>query len=141
MSLSLAPILTRQAAPVNRIDVGLRYAVVLVCAASAGAHAALTPDHLREGGVGLGGAFLGAAVAPALLALALRRPRPRRWVPPAAVLVLLGTAIAYVLSRTTGLPLLISHPEEVDLVGSVTSATEVAGAIASTFLMIRRDSE
>ena len=53
-------------------------------------------------------------------------------------LVLLGTAAAYLLSRTSGIPGLITDPEAVDLLGVVTSSAEVVAAAAALFLS-RRD--
>ncbi|HEX7107478.1 MAG TPA: hypothetical protein VF218_16035 [Acidothermaceae bacterium] len=141
MALSIAPIL---AAGSSRVNVRLHHAVVLVCAASAGVHAALVPDHLREGGPRLGGAFVVSAVATAVAAVVLRKPR-RAVVAKAALaataLVLLGVAAAYVLSRTTGVPFLITDPEALDPVGAVTSAAEVLGGLASLFLLTRKEVE
>jgi hypothetical protein len=143
MALSIAPILTVRSTQVNA---GVRHAVVLVCAASAGVHAALVPDHLREGGPRLGGAFVLSAVLTALAAVALRRPQqtPRQARAAKATclatgVMLLGTAAAYVLSRTSGLPFLIPDPEELDPIGAVTSAAEVLGGLASLFLMTRKE--
>jgi len=147
MDLSLAPILTVRSTQVN---VGLRHVIVLVCAASAGVHAALVPDHLREGGPRLGGAFVLSAVLAALAAVALRRPQQAPQQTPqqlraakaaylATGLMLLGTAAAYVLSRTSGLPFLIPDPEELDPIGAVTSAAEVLGGLASLFLITRKE--
>ena len=139
MDLSIAPILTARS---TRVNVGLRHAVVLVCAASAGVHAALVPDHLREGGPRLGGAFVLSAVLTALAAVVLRRPLQARAAGAAflaAALVLLGTAAAYVLSRTSGLPFLIPDPEGLDPIGAVTSAAEVLGGLASLFLITRKE--
>jgi hypothetical protein len=53
--------------------------------------------------------------------------------------MLLGTAAAYVLSRTSGLPFLIPDREELDPIGAVTSAAEVLGGLASLFLMTRKE--
>lgn len=128
--------LTGRAARVNvgRRHVVPRYVVTLVCATSAGVHAALVPDHVRES-LPLGVAIAVAAVAPALVALALRRPTHGNRVPLAAIAVLLGIATAYVLSRTTGVPWLITTPEAFDPVGVVTTAAEVLGAVAAALLI------
>jgi hypothetical protein len=115
----------------------LRYLVALVAAGSAGVHAALVPEHLREG-TALGVAFAGTAIALALVAAVTRTPRNDTWAPAAAAAVLLATAAAYLLSRTTGLPGLITDPEEVDLLGAVTSSAEVVAAAAAV-LLSRRD--
>src|SRR3954451_6382259 len=114
-----------------------RYLVALVAAGSAGVHAALVPEHLHESTV-LGVAFAGSAVALALVAVAIRTPGHDTWAPAATAAVLLATAAAYLLSRTTGLPGLITDPEEVDLLGVVTSFAEVVAAAAALHLS-RRD--
>jgi len=44
--------------------------------------------------------------------------------------VLLDVAGCYLLSRTTGIPLVIPDPEPVDIVGTLTSLAEVAAAVA-----------
>lgn len=104
----------------------VRDGVAIVCAASAGVHAALVPAHLHEGPL-IGAAF---ALSVLLLAAAALRVRtssgPAYWV----AAVLLGVAACYLLSRTTGLPLLIPEPEPVDLLGTVTSLAEVAAGVA-----------
>jgi hypothetical protein len=53
--------------------------------------------------------------------------------------MLLGTAAAYVLSRTSGLPFLIPDPEELDPIGAVITAAEVLGGLTSLFLITRKD--
>jgi len=139
MDLPLTPILTVRSTQVN---VGIRHAIVVVCAASAGVHAALVPDHLREGGPRLGGAFVLSAVLAALAAVALRRPQQAAVAKAtylATGLMLLGTAAAYVLSRTSGLPFLIPDPEELDPIGAVITAAEVLGGLASLFLITRKE--
>jgi hypothetical protein len=111
--------------------------VALVCAASAGVHAALVPAHLREGTL-IGVAFVVSVLLLASAALWVRSARgPAYWV----AAVLLGTAGCYLLSRTTGLPPLIPEPEPVDAVGTLTSLAEVAAALAVLGLpRIRKES-
>ena len=141
MDLSIAPILT---AGSSRVNVRLHHAVVLVCAASAGVHAALVPDQLREGGPRLGGAFALSAVATAVAAVLLHKPRSAKVTKTALVataLTLLGVAVAYVLSRTSGLPFLITDPEALDPIGAVTSAAEVLGGLACLSLLARKEVE
>jgi hypothetical protein len=113
--------------------------VTTVCAGSAGVHAALVRPHIAEAGLLLGSAFAAAAVALALAALAVRLPRNDAWAPAAATAVLCVIAASYLLSRTTGIPVLISDPEQLDPLGIVTTAAEVAGAMAGAVLMSRRD--
>lgn len=122
-----------------RVTAVLRYAVTVACAGGAGVHAALVQPHYEEGGLQLGGAFAAAAVALAVSALAVRRPRHDRWAPGLAAGVLTVIAVSYLLSRTIGLPLLISQPEHPDPLGGVTTAAELAGALAGAVLMSRKD--
>jgi hypothetical protein len=117
----------------------LRAAVVLVCAASAGVHAALVPEHLHEGGPLLGGAFALSALALALSALLARLPEYDPWAVELALVVLAANVLAYVLSRTTGLPVLIPDPEEVDLLGVVTTVAEAVGVVAGVALLTRKE--
>jgi hypothetical protein len=127
------------AAPSRAVNVLLRYVVALACAVSAGVHAALVPDHWAEGGPGLGGAFAACALASAVLGVAVRRPERDGWAPAAAAAVLAATVLAYGLSRTAGLPLLVSGPEALDPLGVLTSAAEVLGALSGLLLTIRKD--
>jgi hypothetical protein len=117
----------------------LRIAVPTICAASAGVHAALVPEHLDES-IPLGVAFIVSAVALVLVALVVRSPRHDVWGPILAATVLAMTATAYVLSRTVGLPLLIDTPEAVDPLGVLTAAAEVVGVWACFPLLNRKDS-
>jgi 4-amino-4-deoxy-L-arabinose transferase-like glycosyltransferase len=122
-----------------RVDTVLRYCVTAVCAGSAGVHAALIGPHLEEGGLPLGLAFAAAAAALALAALAVRQPRRNSWAPAAAAAVLCLIAVSYLLSRTTGLPLLIGQAEQLDPLGIATTAAELAGVVAGAALMSRKD--
>jgi hypothetical protein len=101
----------------------------VVCAASAGVHAALVVPHYRES-VTLAAAFAAAAVALAVAAVG----QALLLSPAAAVAVaglLLGVAGAYVVSRTTGIPGVMRHPEPLDRLGAATSCLEVAAAWAA----------
>jgi hypothetical protein len=108
-------------------------AVVLACAASAGAHAGLVPAHLREE-PRLGVAFLVAVVllVSALVAVSLR-PTERR-VLAGAALLLLGLALAYLATRTIGIPVLDPEREAVDAVGVLTTSIEIAGVAFALWL-------
>lgn len=117
----------------------LRYFVAAVCAGSAGVHAALTGPHLAEGGPPLGSAFAAAAAALAVAALAIRQPRHDSWAPMAAAVVLCVIAVSYLLSRSTGIPLLIGTAEQLDPLGAGTTVAELAGAVCSAALMSRKD--
>lgn len=102
-------------------------------------HAALIQPHLAEGGLPLGSAFAVAAAALALAALAVRQPRHDSWAPAVATAVLCLIAVGYLLSRTTGIPLLTGQPEHPDPLGAATTAAELAGAVAGVALMSRKD--
>ena len=100
--------------------------VVVACAASAGAHAALVPAHRRDQ-PGLGLAFVvAAAVLVAVVAALAVRPDSRTTARAAAVMLasLIG---AYAFSVTTGIPWLVQTPEPVDAVGVATKGVEVLG--------------
>jgi hypothetical protein len=107
-----------------------------VCAGSAGVHAALIQPHVLESGL-LGSAFTAAAIALALAALVVRQPRHDAWAIMAATATLCVIAVSYMLSRSTGVPLLIVQPEHVDPLGTVTTAAELAGAVCGAVLMSR----
>jgi hypothetical protein len=99
---------------------------VFACAASAGAHAGLVPAHLSsEPRLGIAFAvavllLLGAAVGLTF------RPSDRR-VATAVALLLAGLVVAYLLTRTTGLPMLDPAPEALDAVGLATNGVEALG--------------
>lgn len=107
--------------------------VVLACAASAGAHAGLVPAHLQEE-PRLGVAFVAAVLLllSAVVAVSLR-PTDRR-VLAVAALVLLGLALAYLATRTTGIPWLDPEREGVDTVGVIATLIETAGAVLALWL-------
>ena len=108
--------------------------LVLVGAISAGVHAGLAPEHLREW-LPLGASFVAAAAAAALgvAALVLRPASP--W--PARVLgALLGSlVVAYAATRLVALPPLDPDREPLDALGVFTSALEAAGLVAALRLV------
>jgi peptidoglycan/LPS O-acetylase OafA/YrhL len=126
------PILTERS---GRPATALRYVVTVVCAASAGVHAALVQPHVEEAGPLLGAAFAAASLALAVTAVAVRQPSHDAWAPAAAAIVLGLLAISYLLSRTTGLPLLITDREELDPLGVLTTGAEFIGALAAAVLI------
>ncbi|MGE5291853.1 MAG: hypothetical protein ACM3ML_32595 [Micromonosporaceae bacterium] len=134
--LSPAPSLAGGRATVN---IGLRYLVTVVCAGSAGVHAALVQPHLRESGVPLAAAFAAAALALALMAVAVRRPQHDSWAPACASALLGVLAGAYDRSRSSGIPLLIGQPEQLDPLGALATAAELTGAFAGALLISRKD--
>jgi hypothetical protein len=107
--------------------------VVLACAASAGAHAGLVPAHLSDE-PRLGAAFLVAVLLllSAIVAVSLR-PTDRR-VLAGATLLLCGLALAYLATRTTGIPVLDPEREAVDVVGVLTTSIEIAGVAFALWL-------
>jgi hypothetical protein len=111
--------------------------VILACAVSAGIHAALVPDHLREG-VAAGTGFAAAAVVLALLALVLTR-EPSELALVAAVLVFAGLIVSYAFVLTMGIPVLHPDVEPADGLAVVTKAVEVIG-LAAAAALIRRPS-
>jgi hypothetical protein len=109
-----------------------RDVVILACAVSAGIHAALVPDHFREGtGPGLG--FVAAAVLPAVLAVVLTKsPSPPALLAAAAVLA--GLIASYALAVTTGVPVLHPDVEPVDGLALFTKAVEAVGLVTAARL-------
>jgi hypothetical protein len=108
--------------------------LVFTCAASAGAHAGLAPAHLN-GEPRLGAAFIVAVVLLVAAAAAVAaRPGDRR-IMSMAGLLLAGLMLAYLASRTTGIPVLDPETEALDAVGVATNAVEVIGALAAFSLI------
>jgi len=107
--------------------------VVLAAAVSAGIHAGLVPEHLGEMPL-LGVSFIFAVLA--LLAIgAAVAIRPETQLPASlAAFLFAGLILAYVASRTTGLPALEPEPEPVDAIGIVTVAVQLAGLLAALWL-------
>jgi len=95
---------------------------------SAGAHAGVVPEHLREApqlGVALvlaAGLLLAAAAALAIRPDSLRAAR-------GAALLLVALLAFYAASRTTGLPLVEPRPEPLDVVGVTAKAAEGLGLV------------
>ena len=111
-------------------------ATALICATSAGVHAGLVMPHAEES-VRMAVAFAIATVALAATAVVMAvRPRPD--VAAATAVLLLGVAAAYVLSRTTGIPGLTTHPEPVDVLGVLVTSLEVSGAVLASWPLTRR---
>jgi hypothetical protein len=114
-----------------------RDALVLSCAISAGVHAALAPEHLREGaGAGMG--FVASTALLAGLCLALTyRPESLLAVGGAGA-VLAGLIVAYGLAHTTGVPALHPEVEPADGLGLATKAVELVGLAAAAHLTAAR---
>jgi drug/metabolite transporter (DMT)-like permease len=135
MTLSVQPSL--HPLPVGD-NVHARVAVACTCAASAGVHAGLVPEHLREAPP-LGVAFALSATLFALAALVIRQPGPRPLAAVGVMVLLLSTALAYVASRTTGIPILSPVPEPADALGASVSVLEVAAAAAAIRILPRKE--
>jgi hypothetical protein len=136
---SVPPVTVLSRAGQPRGDTVPRYCLTAVCAGSAGVHAALIQPHLAESGPLLASAFAVAAAALALVALTVRQPRHDSWAPATAIAVLCLIAAGYLLSRTSGIPLLIAHAEQADPLGAATTAAELAGAAVGAALISRKD--
>jgi hypothetical protein len=107
---------------------------------SAGIHAALVPEHLKEMPP-LGYSFIGAAVIGAALAWALvSRPDDRR-IPVLAGLFCLGQIVTWLLFVTVPIPVFSGTPEPVETIALVSKAVELYGfAIALSLATSRRRS-
>jgi len=130
MNLATGPIVR---APADPVEDAARLVAAVVCAAGAGIHAGLVIAHLDESLI-LGVLFALDAALLGVAAVAInRRGRGVRDVVLVAA-VLAATAMAYVLSRTTGLPGLT--PEPVDWLGALTTLAELAGVSACLLLIL-----
>ena len=100
--------------------------VVVALLGSAGVHAALIPEHLRESPV-LGVAFiLSVVTALGVAGALLLSPSPRTFAIAGGTLV--AFAAAYVYTRVASLAMLGIPHEEPDLLGLGTVALELSGA-------------
>lgn len=112
------------------------YIVRFVCAASAGIHAALAPEHFRES-VAAGMGFAASAVVLAVLAFGLTLRPGNRLATTAAAIVFGGLLVSYVLAVTTGVPLLHPEVEPVESLALATKAIEAIGLLAAVSLIAR----
>jgi hypothetical protein len=103
-----------------------RDALVVCCAISAGVHAALVPEHLRESVVA-GGGFIVATAALVVVTIGLTAWPQSRAVTSFGVLVLLGLVVGYAVASTSGIPILHPDIDPVDTVGLLTKAVELLG--------------
>ena len=107
--------------------------VVLAAAVSAGIHAGLVPEHLGEMPL-LGVSFIFAVLALLAIAVAVAI-RPEAQLPASlAAFLFAGLILAYVASRTSGLPVLEPEPEQVDAIGIGTVAVQLVGLLAALWL-------
>ena len=93
---------------------------------SAGIHAALVPEHLKEMPP-LGYSFIAAAVVGAGIAWTLVTHPNDRHVPAAAVLFLVGQILAWVLFVTIHVPGFSGTPESIEAIALVSKAAELFG--------------
>lgn len=125
--------MTRKDAPISRPVLLAATVVVLAAAVSAGIHAGLVPEHLEEMPL-LGVSFILAVLSLIAVGVAVGS-HPRSQLPASLAALLFGAlTLAYVASRTTGLPFLEPDPEVVDSIGIVTVAVQVTGAAAALWL-------
>lgn len=112
--------------------------VILVCAVSAGIHAALVSEHFREG-TGAEAGFVVATVLLGVLAVVLTRsPSPVAFA--AAVAVFAGLIVSYLLVITAGLPVVHPDVEAVEGLAVFTKVVEAIGLVAAASLVRRSSS-
>ena len=99
-------------------------ALIVICAISAGIHAALAPDHFRET-TGAGVGFVAATVLLAVLAVVLTL-QPSQAAFAAAAAVFAGLIGSYGLAVTTRIPVI--HPD-VDPLEGLALATKAIEAV------------
>jgi hypothetical protein len=108
-----------------------RDGLIVCCAISAGVHAALVPEHMRESVV-TGAGFVSATVMLVALTIGLTARPESRAVKSFATLVLLGLLVSYAVASTIGIPVLHPDVDPIDTVGVLTKAVELTGlALAS----------
>ena len=109
--------------------------LVVVCAVSAGIHAGLTPEHLREEPAA-GYGFLVSTLLLAGLAVALTLRPASRTAAAASAAVLAGLLVAYAFAVTTGVPVLHPDVEPADWLSLATKAVELAGLAAALLVLV-----
>jgi hypothetical protein len=112
--------------------------VIVACAVSAGIHAALAPDHFKEG-IGAGVGFVVATVLLGVLAVVLTRS-PSQVAFGAAAAVFAGLIVSYLLVIATGVPVLHPDVEAVDGLAVFTKVVEAIGLVATASLVKRPSS-
>ena len=108
--------------------------VVFVCAASAGIHAALAPEHYEES-FAAGTGFAASALVLAVLAVVLTLRPGSLHATTAAAFVLVGLLVSYALAVTTGGPVLHPEVEPVEGLALATKAIEAIGLLAAVSLL------
>lgn len=110
--------------------------VIVVCAASAGIHAALAPEHFSESSAA-GVGFAASALVLAALAVVLTLHPENSLATTAAAIGFVGLLASYALAVTTGVPLLHPEVEPVAGLALATKATEATGLLAAVSLLGR----
>ncbi len=118
------------------LTASIRY-VIAVCAASAGAHAALVPQHL-EHDPRLGGAFIAATVVLVAVASALICSPTSALTARVTTLTLAALIGAYAVNVSVGIPWLTNAAEDADVIGLATKAVEAVGLVFSIQLNTTR---
>jgi hypothetical protein len=113
-----------------------RNMLIAACAASAGLHAGLVPEHLGEE-PRLGIAFVLATLLLLALTVALTTGIQPRLSSTVAAATLAALIVSYVLSRTAGLPWLVEDTEPFNVVGLLTQGIQGAGLLAALSLCHR----
>jgi hypothetical protein len=108
-------------------------ALIVVCAISAGIHAALAPDHFRETtGAGMG--FVAATVLLAVLAVVLTR-QPAQAAFAAAAALFAGLIGSYALAVTTGIPVIHPDVDPLEGLALATKAIEAVGLVLAAWAL------
>jgi hypothetical protein len=112
--------------------------LALAVAFSAGIHAALVPEHLKEVPP-LGYLFIAAAIVSAGIAWALvTRPQDRR-IAVMALAFLAGQILAWVLFVTVHVPGFSGTPESIEVIALVSKAAELIGiGVGLPFVGVRQ---
>lgn len=111
--------------------------LISTCGVSAGIHAALVPEHLRESAAA-GGGFITATVCLGAVVIALTVRSDPRPAAAAAALTLAGLLVSYALVVWHGLPVLHPEAEPVDALALATKAIEGVGLVLAASLVGRR---
>ena len=112
------------------------YIVIVVCAASAGIHAALAPEHVSES-VAAGTGFAVSAVVLGVLAVVLTLRPDNTLATALSAVILACLLVSYALAVTTGVPLLHPEVEPVEGLALATKAIEAIGLLAAVSLVGR----
>ena len=111
--------------------------VIATCAASAGAHAALVPQHLQQD-PRLGVAFIAATLVLLAVAFALIYSPTSPLTAQVTTLTLAALIGAYAASVSVGIPWLTNTAEDADVIGLATKAVEAVGLVFSIQLNTTR---